>query len=459
MRRTMMLAMLASLMTAPAMAATRAPDPYSPKPYVEIKHPAWSKDAVLYQLNTRQFTPEGTFRAAEKQLPRLKALGIDIIWLMPINPIGEKNRKGTLGSPYAVKDYYGVNPEFGTLADLKSFVAAAHAQGMHVILDWVANHTAWDNPMHQAHPDWYEHDWKGANRPTPWWDWSDIIDLDYTKPGLRRYMTDAMKYWVRTTDIDGFRCDVAGYVPLDFWENARAELDRIKPVFMLAEFDQRDVHRKAFDASYAWKWNNAMADIAAGKADVGALFGYYSETDSAWPDAAMRMVYTENHDQNAWEGTEFERFGKALPNAIVLSFVGEGIPLIYNGQEAGNPKRLKFFERDPIEWRDHPNNDLFKRLIAFRKSHPALWNAPWGAAMIPVVNTAPSKVLSFVRAKNGDKVFALFNLSGDPQTISFTDGPTAGEYVDFADGARVSITPTTSLTLAPWSYRILSSPR
>jgi len=452
-------ALLAGLTLTQATAATKAPDRYAPKPYVTLKHPVWSKDAVLYQINTRQFTPEGNFRAAEKQLPRLKALGVDIIWLMPIHPIGVQNRKGSLGSPYSVRDYYGVNPEFGTLADLKSFVATAHRLGMHVILDWVANHTAWDNPIHAAHPDWYEHDWKGANRPTPWWDWSDIIDLDYSKPGLRRYMTDAMTYWVRTAGVDGFRCDVAGYVPLDFWETARRQLDRIKPAFMLAEFDQRDVHRKAFDASYAWKWNNAMADIAAGKADVGALFGYYSETESAWPAEAMRMVYTENHDQNAWDGTEFERFGKALPDAIALSFVGEGIPLIYNGQEAGNPKRLKFFERDPIEWRDHPNEELFRRLIAFRKAHPALWNAPWGAAMTPVVNTASSKVLSFVREKNGDKVFALFNLSGEAQTVSFTDGPSDGRYTDFADGSTVVVTRAASIRLAPWSYRILASGR
>lgn len=457
MLKTIALALLAGLtMSQATTAVAKASDPYTPRPYVTLKHPAWSKDAVLYQINTRQFTPEGTFRAAEKQLPRLKALGVDILWLMPVHPIGVEHRKGSLGSPYSVRDYYGVNPEFGTLADLKSFVAAAHRLGMHVILDWVANHTAWDNPIHAAHPDWYEHDWKGANRPTPWWDWSDIIDLDYSKPGLRRYMTDAMAYWVQTAGVDGFRCDVAGYVPLDFWETARSRLDRIKPVFMLAEFDQRDVHRKAFDASYAWKWNNAMADIAAGKADVGALFGYYSETESAWPAEAMRMVYTENHDQNAWDGTEFERFGKALPDAIALSFVGEGIPLIYNGQEAGNPKRLKFFERDPIEWRDHPNADLFKRLIAFRKAHPALWNAPWGATMTPVVNSSPSKVLSFVREKNGDKVFALFNLSGETQTVSFTDGPSNGTYSDFADGSTVTVTRSTSVRMAPWSYRILS---
>ena len=450
---------LAATLLALAAPATAQPDPYAPKPESVVRHPDWAKRAVLYEINTRQFTPEGTFRAAEAQLPRLKALGVDVLWLMPVHPIGVKNRKGTLGSPYSVRDYRAVNPEFGTLADLKHFVAAAHAQGFHVILDWVANHTAWDNPLRTEHPDWYERDWKGAPRPTLWWDWSDVIDLDYSKAGVRRYMTESMLYWVREVDVDGFRCDVAGYVPIDFWETARAELDKVKPVFMLAEWDQRDAHRAAFDASYAWKWNGALADIAAGKADTGALFGYFSETASAWPENAERMVYTENHDQNAWEGTEFERFGPALGAAIVLSFVGEGIPLIHNGQEAGNAKRLQFFEKDPIAWRDHPNAALFKRLIAFRDSHPALWNAPWGARMVPVVNTASKQVLSFVREKDGDKVLALFNLSARPQAIAFTDGPVAGRYRDFEGGGPVTIDARSKVTLAPWSYRVLATAR
>jgi glycosidase len=433
------------------------PARYQPQPFVKIKHPEWTRQAVLYQINTRQFTPEGTFRAAQAQLPRLKALGVDILWLMPIHPIGEKNRKGTLGSPYSVKDYLEVNAEFGTKADLKAFVDAAHAQGMKVILDWVANHTAWDNPMHAAHPDWYEKDWKGANRPTPWWDWSDIIDLNYAQPGLRQYMTNAMTYWVREFGIDGYRCDVAGYVPLDFWENVRAELDAIKPVFMLGEFDQRDIHARAFDASYAWKWNNAVHDIAMGKADVGALFGFYSELESAWPKAAQRMTYTENHDQNAWEGTEFERFGPALENAIVLSFIGEGMPLIHNGQEAGNTKRLKFFEKDPIAWAKHPHEAIFKKLITFRDAHSALSNAPWGATMVPIVNSAPSKVLSFARANEKDKVLALFNMSGTEQTIRFTDGPVQGSYNDYQNNAPLIIGPDSSVTLPPWSHRILYS--
>lgn len=315
-------------------AVVAAPVSDAPQRYVKLTHPAWSENAVIYELNSRQFTREGTLRAAMRELPRLKTMGIGILWLMPIQPIGVEHRKGSLGSPSAVRDYRAVNPEFGTLTDLQAFVAEAHSLGLHAILDWVGNHTAWDNPLHAQHPDWYGCSRKRANRPTLWFDWSAIIDIDYDQLALRRYMIEAMQYWVTAAGVDGFRCGVAGFLPLDFWESARSALDRVKPVFMLAEYDQRDLHARAFDATYAWKWNNALADIAAGKADVGALIGYYSENQGAWPDGATRMVYTENQDQNSWEGTAVERFGPALNNAITLSFIGEGIPLIHNGQEA-----------------------------------------------------------------------------------------------------------------------------
>ena len=436
--------------------AKAPPARHAPRDLAGVRHADWTRTAILYQINLRQFTPEGTIRAAEAQLPRLKALGVDILWLMPVHPIGEKNRKGSLGSPYSVRDYYAVNPEFGSKEDLKAFVAAAHANGMKVILDWVANHSAWDNPLVDEHPEYYERDWKGDFHPTPWWDWSDIIDFDFAQPGIRRYMADAMLHWVREVGVDGFRADVAAYVPLDFWEQLRAELEAEKPVFLLAEAQMRDLHHRAFDASYAWGWYNALADIAKGKADVGALFGYYSENESAWPAGAMRMVYAENHDQNAWHGTQFETFGPALPNVIALSMVGEGIPLIYNGQEAGNPKRLEFFEKDPIAWRPHPVGDLYRRLIAFRDAHPALHNAPWGARMIPVVNSAPQKVFSFVRQKNGDKVLALFNFSAEAQTITFADALPHGRY-DELGGGTVTIGAATRLTLEPWSHRILAA--
>ena len=435
----------------PILAEERSLDP---EPYVQLTHPEWARSAVLYQLNTRQFTPEGTFAAARRELPRLKALGADIIWLMPIHPIGEKNRKGSLGSPYSVKDYYGVNSEFGDLEELKAFIADAHELGMRVILDWVANHTAWDNPLVEQHPEWYERDWKGDFRPTPWWDWSDIIDLDFSQPGVRRYMLDAMKYWVAEVGVDGFRCDVAGYVPLDFWEDVRAELDAVKPVFMLAEWESRDVHARAFDASYAWSWKDAVGAIAAGEADVGALFGYYSASESAWPHDAYRMVYVSNHDQNAWDATMFERYGDALEAVIVLQVVGEGIPLIHNGQEAGNPKRLEFFEKDSIEWREHPIGDLYRKLFALKKANRALWNGASGGRMVAVENSQPSRVFSFVREQAGNRVFAVINFSAEPVRAAFGEGPHLGEYVETFSGEEATFGSEATLELPAWSYRV-----
>ncbi|GAB3073888.1 alpha-amylase family glycosyl hydrolase [Intrasporangium mesophilum] len=428
---------------------------YEPAPEIRVTHPEWSRSATIYQINQRQFTPEGTFRAAEAHLPRLRDLGVDIVWIMPVNPIGEVNRKGPLGSPYAVKDYLAVNPEFGTLEDLRHFVATAHDLGLHVILDWVANHTAWDNHLVTEHPEWYARDWRGDFRPTPWWDWEDIIDLDFSQPGLREYMTEAMKYWVREADIDGFRCDVAGFVPVDFWDNVRRELDEIKPVFMLGEWEARDLHVGAFDMTYAWSWNETMHRIAKGVTDVEALKVYYAWNDRFYQRDAYRMLFVSNHDKNAWEGTEYEQFGDALEPAIVLSVVSEGMPLIYNGQEAGSDKRLAFFDKDEIEWRQDPQGELYRRLFALKKAHRALWNGSWGGRMVRVPNTDEKSVLSFVRAADGDRVFAAFNLSAAPQTVTLGDGPQVGVWVDAFDGTQVSLGRDDRMTLPAWGYRVL----
>ena len=431
---------------------------YQPVPYVQIEHPQWSRNAAIYELNTRQFTSEGTFAAAQEQLPRLKALGADIIWLMPVQEIGKKNRKGGLGSPYSVKDYYSINPEFGDLDSLKQFVAAAHDNGLYVILDWVANHTAWDNPLTEEHPEWYSRNWKGEFHPTPGTDWADIIELDYSQPGLRRYMTDAMKWWVTETGVDGFRCDVAGFVPLDFWNNLRLELDAIKPVFMLAEWESRDMHMQAFDMTYAWSWHNAVHDIAMGKADAGSLVSYYSRNEKTWPTGGMRMTFVSNHDKNSWEGTQFELFGEALDNAIALSVIGEGMPLVYSGQEAGNGKRLEFFEKDTIKWRDHRIGELYRGLLALKKTNTALWNGDWGARMELVPNNAPSSVFSFVRANDKDKVFAVFNFSSQEHAVSFDESLYHGNYQNFSGGGAVKLSDDLELELKPWSYRLFIQP-
>jgi glycosidase len=452
----LLLRVLAAAMLAYAASAFAAPSAVDrPKPYVHVQHPAWARSAVIYQINTRQFTPEGSFSAAEAQLPRLRELGVDILWLMPIHPIGEVHRKGSLGSPYAVKDHLAVNPELGTLAAFKRFVATAHRLGLKVILDWVGNHTAWDNVLVKRHPDWYERDASGAFRPTPWYDWDDIIDLDYNQPGLRRYMINAMVYWVREVGVDGYRVDAAGLSPLDFWEQAAKELRAVKPVFLLAEWESRDLHARAFDATYAWTWWDTMKLITEGRADATALHPYYAWNRKFYPREAYRLLYTTNHDKNAWEGTEHEIFGAGVEAATVLSFISEGMPLVYNGQEAGNRERLAFFERDPIIWKDAPEGELLKRLIALKKRNTALWNGADGAVMEPVGNSAPKQVFSFVRSNGRDKVLAVFNLSARAAEVSLKGRHHAGRYVDFKDGAEVELDEAATLSLPAWGWRVL----
>ncbi|HEY0956490.1 MAG TPA: alpha-amylase family glycosyl hydrolase [Roseateles sp.] len=441
------------LALAAALLACAAPaDVHQPRPYVHVQHPDWARNATIYQINTRQFTPEGTFKAAEAQLPRLQQLGVKILWLMPIHPIGDKHRKGSLGSPYAVKDYLAVNPEFGTLTEFKQFVVAAHQLGLKVILDWVGNHTAWDNLLVNRHPDWYDRDEHGGFRPTPWYDWDDIIDLDYSKPQLRRYMTNAMLYWVRDVGVDGYRVDAAGLSPLDFWEQVAKELRAVKPVFLLAEWESRDLHARAFDATYAWTWWDAMKLIAEGRADATSLYPYYAWNRKFYPREAYRMLYTTNHDKNAWEGTEQEIFGAATQAATVLSFISEGMPMVYNGQEAGLAKRLAFFERDPIVWRnDAPEGALLKRLIALKKRHKALWNGADGAVMEPVANSAPKQVFSFVRGN----VLGVFNLSAKPVEVRLKGDRHVGRFTDFNDGAALTLQDGSALSLPAWGWRVL----
>lgn len=439
---------------------------FEPAPETPFEHPSWSVNATIYQINTRHFTPEGTLRAAMAHLPRLAELGVGILWLMPVHEIGEVNRKGGLGSPYAVRDYYSVSAELGTVEDLKDFVAAAHDLGLKVILDWVANHTAWDNVLVEQHPEWYSRDWKGDFRPTPWWDWDDIIDLDYSHAELREWMTEAMAWWVREVDVDGYRCDVAGMVPTDFWETVRAVLDEIKPVFLLAEWEARDLHHRAFDMTYGWSWNDALHKIAHGKADLEALRVYYAWDAKAYQRDSIRMLFVSNHDKNAWEGTEYEQFGDALEAAIVLSVASKGMPLIHNGQEAGMDKRLSFFDKDEIVWAEHPMRDLYARLIRLRRDTRALWSGKHGAPMVPVPTTADDRVLAFVRQDDDTKVFAAFNLSPEPVSVAFRESPAPGHYRDFfapdgsdgsdgSDEQTVEIVEGEPVELGPWDYRLL----
>jgi glycosidase len=268
-------------------------------------------------------------------------------------------------------------------------------------------------------------------------------------------MTEAMKYWVREADVDGYRCDVAGFVPVDFWNNVRQELDAVKPVFMLAEWESRDLHAEAFDMTYAWSWYDAVHQITSGqKKDLSGLFVYYSWNESSYPRESIRMTFLTNHDKNAWEGTEFEAFGAGVEPAMVLSAVGEGMPLVYNGQEAGNTRRLQFFEKDPIVWKEHPNGELYKKLFALKKRNTALWNGQWGATMILVPNSAPAEVFSFVRRNETDKVFVVINFSGRPQSVTFKETLYHGKYTDYLGGGAVELDASTRLELKPWGSKV-----
>lgn len=444
----------AALLAVPAAKAQAATD-YTPAPFVEVEHAEWTRDAVLYQINTRQFTREGTFKAAQAHLPRLAEMGVDILWLMPIHPIGEVNRKGGLGSPYSVRDYRAVNPDLGTEADLRAFVDEAHRLGMKVILDWVANHSAWDNPLTTSHPEWYVRTPEGAMMPPLGTDWSDVVAFDYSQPGLREYMTGSLAYWVREFGIDGYRADVAGFVPTDFWESARAELDAIRPVFMLAEWEQRDLHRRAFDATYAWTWKDAMKRTAR-DGGAGAMRGYYAEQANTWPRAAYRMVYTDNHDQNAWDGVAAEIYGDAYPAAIALAFTGSGMPLIHNGQEADLAHKLAFFDKDEIVWKEGKHAGLFRKLVTLRTRQRALWNGEYGAAMAEVPTDATEHVYAFTRGTAGERVFAVFNLSPEPREVRFALARHHGAYRDALGGEPMTFATETTLALPAWGFRIFA---
>jgi len=435
-------------------AATTTLKRYQPKPFVELTHPQWCKNATIYEVNIRQYTEQGTFNAFAEHLPRLQKLGIDILWLMPIHPIGKKNRKGDKGSAYSVQDYKAVNPDYGTLADLKSLVAKAHSMGMYVILDWVANHSAWDNVLTETNPEWYSKDHHGNFQPTPWWDWSDIIDFDYSNPQMREYMTGALKYWVIEADIDGYRADVAGFVPTDFWENARQELDAIKPVFMLAEWDARDLHKKSFDMTYAWSLHEEMHNVAQGKKDASAIFLHFAHILNSWPDNAILMNFVDNHDKNSWDKTMFERFGDYLQTCIVLTAMVEGMPLIYSGQEAGLDKALAFFDKDQISWQEHQIGKLYQQLFALKHNNQALWNGEWGGKMIPVVNDKPQAVFSFVRQKAQDKVFVALNFSDKEQSVNFAGDIQYGCYQELFSQSSVTFAQGATDTIEAFGYRV-----
>jgi glycosidase len=366
------------------------------KPFVsEVVHPEWSKNAVVYEVNIRQFTPEGTFNAFAEHLPRLKQLGVDILWLMPINPIGIKNRKEPLGSYYSVRDYKDVNPEFGNLDDFKNLVTKAHELGFHVIMDWVPNHSSWDNKLAAEHPEWYVKDAKGSFIPPLGFDWTDVIQFDWKNKELQDYMLNALKFWV-DLGVDGFRVDHPDLTPPEFWGKVRDELTRIKPVFMVAENEgQTAFLEKGFDMSYAWELHHLMNSIAQGKDSIKSLNNYYSRELSVFPQNVFRMVFLDNHDENSWSGTINSRMGVAQKAFAVFTFTTQGVPLLYNGQEVCLSKSLRFFERDTIKWDTCALTGFYKDLIKLKKSNLALSNGEFGAKMQMIKTNKDNQLYCF----------------------------------------------------------------
>ena len=423
---------------------------FKPARYVELNHPDWSRNAVFYQVNIRHYTPEGTFKAFETHLSRLKQMGVDVIGLMPVHPIGEQNREGALGHLYAVKDHYGINPEFGTLEDFKSLVDKIHDLGMYIVIDWVAGSTAWDHSLRGEHPDWYLKSPEGAFQSAPWTEDSDIVALDFQKPGLRKYMLEALKFWVAETEIDGYCCARAEWVPLDFWEMARSELDKIKPVFMLADGESRDLHRFAFDATRAGSFRNAVQQIVRGSLDTPGLTQYLAAEVNAFPKDACRLLSA---------GLLEEATDSAAMAALVLAATLPGMLEVYGGQEAGWNRPLREAEKDTIAWNPHPFlASGLKTLIQLKKRNKALWNGADGGGLQQVRNNREAAFVSFFREKSGNKVLCAVNLSPSSlKTVLYPGNRQTGNYTDPFTGKKRIVKEKYPLELPPWGYLLLEA--
>ncbi|GAB2770964.1 alpha-amylase family glycosyl hydrolase [Salinimicrobium soli] len=431
--------------------------------------------AVIYEANIRQYSPEGTFDAFTEDIPQLKDLGVKVIWLMPIYPISETKRKATgdlsiediedpeerekyLGSYYAISDYTDVNPNFGTKEDLDELVETAHENGMYVILDWVANHTGWDHQWLKDHPEFYTQNEKGEpvdplNPATgESWGWTDVADLNYDNKELWKEMTEDMKYWIAEHDIDGFRADVAGEVPTEFWDQAVVEVKKIKPVFMLAESEDKDLFHNSFDMGYNWEGHHLMNEMAQGKVTVKAWDDYMKKIDTTYQQDDYLMNFVTNHDENSWNGTVTERMGDASEAMVALTYTIPGMPLIYSGQEYDMDKRLKFFEKDTIPKAKGKMWPVLEKLGELKNSNPALHGAKEAAPHNRIQTSNDAKVLAFERAANGDKVVYVANMSDKP--VEFTMEVT-GNFTPYIGKKDFELTENGNYKFGPWEYVVL----
>ncbi len=423
-------------------------------------HPTWSYSATLYEMNIRQLTPEGTINAAQQRLSFLRDMGIDAIWLMPIYPIGAEDRKGNLGSYYSIADYCAVSDEFGTLADFDAFLAEAHNLGLKVILDWVANHTARDAKwITECNADWYERDEQGKALVP--WDWSDTAKLNYANHDVWTGQIDAMKFWVKR-GVDGFRCDMAMLVPIEFWQEVSAALHAIKPdVFMLAEAEELNLFDRAFDACYAWELHHLMCDVAQGHRRANILRDYLYTSQGEYPRWTMKMTFTSNHDENSWQGTEQSRFGAALEVMNIFSFVVPGsIPLIYTGQEVGYEHSFEFFDRDPIpHYEANQTTEFYRKLIQMKSSHTSLRGAEQGGVWCTINNNAEDCLMILVRETGEDRIVAIMNLSPYTIAANYNTGIYAGNYKNAMTDEDYYLPTEVCEVMGGWQYRVLSMKR
>ncbi|MEO9966914.1 MAG: alpha-amylase family glycosyl hydrolase [Reichenbachiella sp.] len=424
----------------------------TPKANIDsITFPERAAGMTIYEVNIRQYTQEGTIKAFAEHLPRLKDLGVEMLWIMPVQPIGVEQRKGSLGSYYSIADYTSINPEFGTMQDFKALVKQAHDLDLVIILDWVPNHTAWDHPWITSHPEYYAKDSLG--NITYEADWNDIALLNHTNEGVRQAMIEEMRFWITETDIDGFRCDHAAHeIPLYFWEEATAALDPIKDLFWLAEWDEPRLHT-SFHASYSWELLHLTEHVAKGEKTAHDIDEFIQKDLARYGKNPFRMTITTNHDENSWAGTVFERYGEGHKAFATFIFTAYGFPMIYSGQEVGLDKRLLFFEKDTISWEDPKNlTPFYKRLVQLKKDNESLWNGGFGGT--PKRINQDEWVYAFSREKNSNQVIGIINMSGAPQDFILTEPAISGSYEDVFTGQAFTLASDEQLALAPWQYLI-----
>lgn len=433
------------------------------------------ENAVIYEANIRQYSPEGTFNEFTKDIPQLKELGVKVIWVMPVYPISMKNRKATggkmvseiedekerekyLGSYYAVADYTKVNPEFGTIEDFQNMVDVAHENGMFVILDWVANHTGWDHPWIAEHPEYYTQNEAGEivdplNPATgESWGWTDTADLNYENKELWTAMTNDMKYWVENHDIDGFRADVAGEVPTEFWKQAVSSIKGVKPVFMLAESEDKDLFHDAFDMGYNWEGHHIMNEISQGKKGVKAWDEYMIKIDTLYQKDDFLMNFVTNHDENSWNGTVQERMGDAGEAMLAFTYTLPGMPLIYSGQEYDMDRRLLFFEKDSIPKTKGKVWPVLVKLGELKNNKKALAGGKKAATYNRLKTTKDNQVLAFSRGSGDDMLVYVANLTKEPVKFKME---LDGKFEDFMNSGEMDLTKDMEMEFKPWEYKIL----